>query len=69
MNSEMAYYRCCLPASHDPHVMKIYGNRFAQTAGRLFFSSRLLAIMPSSLNAVFPCLKKEVRSTEKKIDR
>ena len=30
----------------------------AQTAGRLFFSSRSLAIMPSKLNVVFPCLKK-----------
>ena len=48
-------YRCCLPASHDPHVMEIYG-----------IDSRLLAIMPSNPNAVFPCLKKEVRSTEKR---
>ena len=36
MNSEMAYYRCCLPPSHDRHVMELYGNRFVQTAGRLF---------------------------------
>ena len=53
-------------ASHDSHVMEIYGSRFAKTAGRLLFSSRLLAIMPSNLNAVFPCLMKEVRSTEKR---
>ena len=60
-------YRCCLLASHDPYVMEIFGNRFVQTDGRLFFSSRLSAIMPLNLKAVFPCsAKKEVRSTEKR---
>ena len=45
--------------------MEIYGNRIAQT-GKLFFSSRLLAIMTSNLNAVFPCLKKEESEAQKK---
>ena len=52
-------------ASHDPeYVMEIYRNTFAQTR-KLFFSSRLLAIMPLNLNAVFPCLKKEESEAQK----
>lgn len=42
------YYRCCLPASHDPQVMEIYGNRFAQT-GRI---QKNYKTWPTPLDAV-----------------
>ena len=60
-NHNQVLLSCMLPMTHTWW-------RYTEivTAGRLFFSSRLLAIMPSKLNAVFPCLKKEVKSTEKR---
>ena len=58
-------YHCCLPASHDPHVMEIYGNKFVQT-GKLFLFPIVgnNAIEPERSVSLFE--ERRVKSKEKR---